>query len=98
MHNSGASRRGIAESYLFSSLKSQSENKNYVVPAKPTGRANARPMTGSARAGTHNPKCLVAPSGGRSSVYNRHRWLWVPAFAGTTKVGEELFPHVVPDK
>jgi hypothetical protein len=25
-----------------------------VVPAKPTGRANARPMTGSARAGTHN--------------------------------------------
>src|SRR5205823_13100962 len=37
---------------------------------------------------------LVAPSGGRSSVYNRHRWLWVPAFAGTTKAGEELFhPH-----
>jgi hypothetical protein len=28
-------------------------NSIYVVPAKPTGRANARPMTGSARAG-HN--------------------------------------------
>jgi len=26
----------------------------------------------------------VARSSGRSSVYNRHRWLWVPAFAGTT--------------
>jgi catechol 2,3-dioxygenase-like lactoylglutathione lyase family enzyme len=25
----------------------------HVVPGEPTGRANARPMTGSARAGTH---------------------------------------------
>jgi hypothetical protein len=29
-----------------------------VVPAKPTGRANARPMTGSARAGIHNHRRL----------------------------------------
>src|SRR5882762_32334 len=29
-----------------------------VVPAKPTGRANARPMTGSARAGTHSHRWL----------------------------------------
>src|ERR1700724_2404897 len=26
----------------------------------------------------------IARSWGRSSVYNRQRWLWVPAFAGTT--------------
>src|SRR2546430_1489015 len=49
-------------------------------------------------AGPISPNGYVGPSGGRSSVYNRHRWLWVPAFAGTTKVGEVLFPHVVPDK
>src|SRR4051794_17567119 len=28
----------------------------------------------------------VAPSGGRRPFNNRHRWLWVPAFAGTTNV------------
>src|SRR5947208_2645279 len=40
----------------------------------------------------------VAPSGGRRPFNNSHRWLWVPAFAGTTTMGEALFPHVVPDK
>src|SRR3954471_24716927 len=28
---------------------------------------------------------MLREPGGRSFVYNRHRWLWVPAFAGTTK-------------
>src|SRR5260370_38343464 len=31
--------------------------KCHVAPVKPTGRPNARPMTGSARAGTHQPPC-----------------------------------------
>jgi DNA transformation protein and related proteins len=36
------------------STKKKKAIKKSVVPAKPTGRANARPMTGSARSGTHN--------------------------------------------
>src|SRR5260370_13913557 len=42
--------------------------KCHVAPVKPTGRANARPMTGSARAGTPPPPCsrlnsIVHPGG-----------------------------------
>src|SRR2546430_1139364 len=48
--------------------------------------------------GPITPNVYVAPSRGRRPFNNRHPWLWVPAFAGTTKVGEELFPHVVTDK
>ena len=51
-----------------------------VVPAKPTGRANARPMTGSARAGTHN---------------HRRLWLsrLEPQFSVTTKIGGYASPR-----
>jgi hypothetical protein len=58
------------------------------VPAKPTGRANARPMTGSARTGTHNHQrqlfCEVVVI--RFLSNNHGRGVWVPAFARTTKV------------
>ena len=59
-----------------------------VVPAKPTGRANARPMTGSARAGTLAPRRLfsgalvdgfraITRSCGYGSPLSRGR-RWVP--------------------
>jgi hypothetical protein len=69
MHDSGASRRGNAESYLFSSLKKFNRR---------TKAPSSRPS--EARAGTHNHECpCCAMLGGRSSVYNRHWRLWVPA-------------------
>jgi len=57
----------------------------FVVPAKPTGRANARPMTGSARAGTHNHECRCCATLGPSHNHHGQPWLWVPAFAGSTQ-------------
>src|SRR4051812_111378 len=38
-----------------------------------------------AKAGTHTPWPLVSALGLVALAYNRDRWLWVPAFAGTTK-------------
>src|SRR5260370_33674542 len=37
-----------------------------------------------AKAGTHTPRLLVRVCG-QLSFYNKRRWLWVPAFAGTTR-------------
>src|SRR5260221_807021 len=54
-----------------------------VVPAKPTGRANARPMTGSARAGTQ-PQALVVTHDVDHLGRQKHPAVWIPAFAGTT--------------
>ena len=62
--------RGCISSRLF-------ENRiNLVVPDKRAQRA---------RSGTHNHQCsLLGQSWGHSERINRHWWLWVPAFAGTT--------------
>src|SRR6202035_5193104 len=37
-----------------------------------------------AKAGTHTPWPRVIAAKGDGLHNNRHRWLWVPAFAGTT--------------
>src|SRR2546425_5914990 len=38
-----------------------------------------------AKAGTHNHKCTWLGQAGAPACFNyQHRWLWVPAFAGTT--------------
>jgi len=61
MRNAPRAEAGRVRSYrcFYLGVKrnfGKSENSLFVVPAKPTGRANARPMTGSARAGTHTPR------------------------------------------
>jgi hypothetical protein len=44
-----------------------------------------RPGQAKRDPGPITTKVHVARSWSHSSVYNLHRWLWVPAFAGTTK-------------
>ena len=42
-------------------VSSPHRSVSLVVPAKPTDRANARPMTGSVRAGIHHHRCSIDP-------------------------------------
>jgi hypothetical protein len=37
-----------------------------------------------AKAGTHKHRRVFCEGWGRSEYTAKHRWLWVPAFAGTT--------------
>jgi hypothetical protein len=54
--------------------------------SEPTGRREAPPddRLRERDPGPITTNVHFARSWGRSFVYNRHRWLWVPAFAGTT--------------
>src|SRR5882672_5706394 len=42
-------------------------------------------MTGSARAGIHTPCPIILDAEAEAFCPNKRRWLWVPAFAGTTQ-------------
>src|SRR5882672_3486547 len=45
-----------------------------------------------ANAGTHNHKCTwLGRAGAPACFNNQHRWLWVPAFAGTTIDGSQPY-------
>ena len=59
-----AHRAARMRTHILSLFDNRIGNHPHVVPGKPTGRANARPMTGSARPGTHTALCL-----------DRTRWL-----------------------
>src|ERR1700722_7152361 len=52
-HLAGDSRRAASYKCVIPAGRTPA----HVVPDKPTGRANARPMTGSARSGTNNHEC-----------------------------------------
>src|ERR1700732_795451 len=43
-----------------------------------------------AKAGTHTPRLLSLSAAARRLSNNEHRWLWVPAFAGTTMELEQM--------
>src|SRR6202048_800557 len=43
-----------------------------------------------ANAGTHTPRLLSLSAAARRLSNNEHRWLWVPAFAGTTMELEQM--------
>src|SRR5439155_5019759 len=76
--NLGRSRRGNAESYLncFGSLKIESEATS--TSSRTSERSERDP-------GSITTNGYVARTWGRSSAYNMHRWLWVPAFRGDDK-------------
>ena len=49
-----------------------------------TGSAQVFNFVVPAKAGTHTPRLSAFDTGADGFRYNELRWLWVPAFAGTT--------------
>ncbi len=82
MYHSGESRRGIAESHLklFGCLKIESDSPS----SRPSQRVGAkrRPMTGSARAGTHNHECLCCAKLGPQFCPQQASVVMGPRFRG----------------
>jgi hypothetical protein len=78
MHNSGTSRRGIANAYLKLFGLFEIESRATSTSSRTSERSERDP-------GPITTNGYVARTWGRSSVYNMHRWLWVPAFRGDDK-------------